>query len=789
MSPWNAIPWDTVFIIVAFSILIPTLLTVIFMKFRRFEDLGLIVGVFLVVLSLFSYFYLLPNEVINEAILPENYVWEDTGYVTYWERNSVLLKENEDQLSYSAISGFLSKKTPINMEFIGKEVIHAVSYNKEKNQMLINDVIYDEHNEIFSAMNGIEKVSEWYLINPKLSSLKYINVDGGYMSIPSNNQEILNLTIGWVESQGVKNGQENVVLVRDMHKIKTGFMDGIEVSVWQSDLYNLPINWHGKSYICDETLQLIVHQKTGYIVHVYRNLMLYAHLSQFVELYNPGALKNRFVSRYLSINNPMGEAARLTYDTTDASQAQHISDVKAIDGYMTYVPLIICIPIFLIGFALTWRYWGRSYYWKRYKDFEQKGTGQVVVKRRRSIGKFIAIGIVFILIFTSLGYVFIKNIGDQNEISSKIDQSNKEITFEPEPPTPPGTQRTIDSGRHVLQLKDEGIHRYSRREWWYYNVFFNDPDSDLQGYSFVVSFNKMKFDDIRFLKRDNLFILLFDNSSSTYEFSTLNKKRGTLKIGGTGVDVSFEDSWVRGAFPYWEIHAVNNENGFVADLEFLADFQPVWVEGRSANLRLGSLIVGGDYYIPRCVVVGNITWEGKQYNVSGIGYHDHVWQPILPRAISPGWDWANLHFDNGWEMYVSKFYLRSPWEFSFDSIIVSPNNQNITEFNHIDVTYTESSRARGLPALVYPKKMHVYAKRDDMVLEMDIEMYNTNEGIFRLARTGMFEGPCRVTGTFSWPGYTVELNGYGMSETTKVKYLLQRPAIIPKIIQRLLKRS
>jgi hypothetical protein len=79
----------------------------------------------------------------------------------------------------------------------------------------------------------------------------------------------------------------------------------------------------------------------------------------------------------------------------------------------------------------------------------------------------------------------------------------------------------------------------------------------------------------------------------------------------------------------------------------------------------------------------------------------------------------------------------------------------------------------------------VYGKQDDMVLELDIEIYNTYEGVFKLARTGMFEGPCIATGTFSWSGYTVNLNGYGVSESTRVKYILELPGIIPKIIERL----
>ncbi|MDH7507327.1 MAG: hypothetical protein QHH15_06055, partial [Candidatus Thermoplasmatota archaeon] len=761
MSLWNALPWNTILIIIAISTIIPSLLTIFFIKIRRFEDLGLILGFFLIILSLLSYFYLIPNEIINEAILPENYVWEDMGQVKYWERNSVFLKDNNKQISFFALGKILPERTPINKNFTAKEVIHAVSYDKEKNIMMINDVIYDENNEIFTVINNNEKVSEWYFINPKLSSLEYVNVDAGYMGIPSNNQALLNIKVGWVESQGSKEGKENVVLVRDMHKIKTGQIDGVDVTVWQSDIYNLPITWHGKPYVCDETLQLIVHQKTGYIVHVYRNLMLYAHMSQFVELYYPNALKNRIVSKYLSINDPIGEVARLIYDTTDTSQARHITEVKAIEGYMTFIPILICLPMFLIGIALTWRYWGRSYYWKRYKDFEQD-TSAVEIKRKKTPIKIITIGIVFIIIFSSIGYVFYTNFNKKEEISSKIEQKKEEIIIEPEPPTPPGTSRVIDSGRHVLQPVDEGSHKLSQREWWYFNVHFNDPISDLQGSSMIISFNRMALTDIRFLKQDNHFIILYDNDTGTsYDFSIVNKKRGTLKASGPGINVDFKNSYIKGEYPNWVVHAESESGDFTVDLTYTATFMPVWVMGRSSNLAFFRHF-GGDYYVPRCYVEGNITWNNKDYFVCGTGYMDHVWQTTAPRFVTKGWDWLNLHFDNGWEMYLSKFIFRMHGNSGYaGALIISPNNQNIVEYRIFSINYVESVRLKELPSLTYPKKFLVQAKRNDMVLKLEVELTNLCEIPFKLARTGMIEGPCIAKGSFSWSEYTVQLNGYG----------------------------
>ena len=781
MSPWSTLPWNTIFAIIGISLLIPSLLAFIFIKLKRYEDLGLAIGVFLIILGTVSYFYLIPYQVVDEAKLPQDYIWDDFGAVHYWERNSIFIQDREDQRVPFLIRWFLPARSPVERDFIGKEVIHVSAYDKEENQALINDVIYDNTGAVLSVINNTELVSEWYWIDSHTVSLKYLNVDAGHMGIPSGSNQETNITVGWVDSNGEQNGKENIVLVRDMQRIKNGFIDGVEVAVWRSDIYNTPITWHGKSYFCDETLQLTVNPKTGYVVHVYRRLVLSAYLSQFLELYYPSAMRSRIINNYLNVNDPIGEAAILSYNTTEESMNTHLDEVRDITYLMTYIPLTVCIPIFLVGFALSWRFFGRSYYWKRYRQYEQPAASSQRRRKRKTPRKILAIGFCGILLIASLGYyLYQNNMNPKENVQIPTSDDDMSISVEEPEPTPPGTNRFIDSGRHILQEKDEGFHKGSRREWWYFNVFFNDPESDLQGYSLVVTFNQMKFFDIRFLRPDNLFILLFDESGTSYEFSILNQRRGTLQATGPGMDVTFQNSWVQGLYPTWHVHAVNDEKGFVVDLEFIADFLPVWVEGRSANLPIASLVTGGDYYIPRCRVTGNMTWDGAVYHVGGIGYHDHVWQSVVPRWVSKGWDWANLHFDNGWEMYVSKFYLRMPGKVSFSSIIVSPNNRNITEFDHFDVTYTETETPKGLPFMYYPKKMHVEAERDGMVLDLDIVVYNTNVKIWRLARTGMFEGPCYATGTFSWDGYTVHLNGYGLSEFTRVKYLIGLPGIIIK---------
>ncbi len=403
-------------------------------------------------------------------------------------------------------------------------------------------------------------------------------------------------------------------------------------------------------------------------------------------------------------------------------------------------------------------------YWKEYDSL---GLWRVAIKS------------IFVVVILVISYFYVSGIIGADSMDEPMDSDDALIIPVDDPPIPPGSNRLIDKGRHILTLADESLHKLSGREWWYFNVFF-DSDSDLANWSMIVSFNKMKRNDIRFLDRDNFFYILYSPDGSYHSFNSLDNQRGVFQIAESGVDLSFENSWAKGQYPQWIVHAEDKQSEIIADLVFDADFMPVWVEGRSSNLLVGGY-VAGDYYIPRCNVTGEIIWNGKEYTVKGIGYHDHVWETNIPRFITNGWDWFNFHFDNGWEMYVSKFNLRRIRNQYLGAIVLSPDNRNLVEFNRFDLEKTDFVEAEDFSRIKYPLKYSLKAERDGMILRLDIIVENVCEIVWPRAWTGMFEGPCVVSGSFSWNQNTVELHGFGMSEVTIVKYLLQRPMILDRL--------
>ena len=141
MLPWNALPLNTIGIIISLSLLIPAIITILLLKIKRYEELGWIIGIFLVILSLITYSYLIPNEIIDNARIPEDYIWEDEGNVYYWERNSVFSPDELVSLP-PTLADLIVRRDPIEKEFVGKEIIHVTEFNKHENKAVVHDAIY-----------------------------------------------------------------------------------------------------------------------------------------------------------------------------------------------------------------------------------------------------------------------------------------------------------------------------------------------------------------------------------------------------------------------------------------------------------------------------------------------------------------------------------------------------------------------------------------------------------------------------------------------------------------------
>jgi predicted secreted hydrolase len=327
--------------------------------------------------------------------------------------------------------------------------------------------------------------------------------------------------------------------------------------------------------------------------------------------------------------------------------------------------------------------------------------------------------------------------------------------------------------RHALEPEDEGPHFHrllQMREWWYFNVIFDKPDSELKNWSAMISFNHQSKP---FRKPDILFITLYDDTDKTYG-GMINRERGALQATGPGVNVTFEDSWVKGRYPSWHLYAEDDEadenHEIIFNLSFEAETLPYWVLMNTGRGVSWSLL--GYYSINSCDVKGKVTMDGRTYKVHGTGYHDHTWVPFIIGEASYFWDWFSVHFDNGLHAFIWNIIpLNACNSKSFNPTFCwITDGQNFTDVEIFITEYLEFENT-SFPHFKRPKLFHISSNLSDLKIDLYLKTKNMHEylwGEITLIDIGLWEGTAAVHGTLTIGDNTMEVKGSAISEILRI---------------------
>jgi len=351
------------------------------------------------------------------------------------------------------------------------------------------------------------------------------------------------------------------------------------------------------------------------------------------------------------------------------------------------------------------------------------------------------------------------------------------------------------SPRYILGEKDEGLHQnniFKMQEWWYYNVYFNDNESELKNWSIVISFSV-------YSNGCGLKLGIYNDENKSYNYKkTLN--RNSFKYNAPGVNCSFNNSsYVIGRYPKWKIYAefnASNNNIISINLTFEANSLPMWILKNTGHNRSNSYF--GYYCIMNCNAYGDIFLNNTTYNVSGIGYHDHTWAPLdlnKPKFktsikqikikkskfldIYKSWDWLCIHFENGWDMFIGKIYSEKRnifSKFTPGALCFSPNGKKLYEQHFFLLEYTEKINS-SIPNIEIPTKIHIKALflntlgynllKGPILLDFYYEAKNIQEGLHgNPPYWGIFQSQGKIYGTAKSLGKTINLNGWAIAETT-----------------------
>ena len=204
-----------------------------------------------------------------------------------------------------------------------------------------------------------------------------------------------------------------------------------------------------------------------------------------------------------------------------------------------------------------------------------------------------------------------------------------------------------------VTLRDDAFHGKGKRpyaEWWYFDAVFDNGYTLTMG---VKVFNILGRGGVSTrvdVYRQGFRVLESEQTNSMKEFS-VSMEIPLVTIERQEIIHGSYDS-ARSRFDY---HISYKTPQCAFSLQFLGCTQG-WKRQHKA----------GDWWavmLPRATVTGTMTLGGTTMNVTGTGYHDHIWD-VYPRvALNYGWFWgtfASANYSATWAMTYPLRMSRHP---------------------------------------------------------------------------------------------------------------------------------
>ena len=315
------------------------------------------------------------------------------------------------------------------------------------------------------------------------------------------------------------------------------------------------------------------------------------------------------------------------------------------------------------------------------------------------------------------------------------------------------------SAYNPWSLEDEKEHPSSSLEWWCLEAFFKSTENNekwvLKGD--FTQWNvkpKIKGSIYKFmlLNQDTKDIYVSDNRNDTTR----------LKSSVKTLNIKFDESYLKGEFPDYEVFFKNKKNDIELFLRFKAKSYPHWI---AQDITNGCLPVGlGFYkygYIPKGDVSGTLKIKNKKFTIKGIGYYEHVWGDFTYRKIfdnikglkkslstyiklfkkwihnnklkipnrliigsenSPlGYDWAWILLDNGWSIFYGNIMFWLMEGPAAGILILTKDGKIYEEWFNISFKYNKTKKANDYD-FHYPTEMEINAKKGKQKLHMNLKM-------------------------------------------------------------------
>ena len=224
-----------------------------------------------------------------------------------------------------------------------------------------------------------------------------------------------------------------------------------------------------------------------------------------------------------------------------------------------------------------------------------------------------------------------------------------------------------------IVLKDDAFHGgdpLNFAEWWYFDAIFdNNYSAQISIYIFGILNQKFIVTGITLYRNG---ISVFSNEKY-YIFNdlTISTQMPYIEIDGKQFMKGYIDI-ISGNWTYDITIDVNDAN---IDLQFI---------GKSRGWK-GDLSIGGwAVILPKAEVKGKISLYGNEFDVKGVGYHDHNWGMNLFHLLNFGWYWGRIHSDN----YTIVWFVISKTRFDGENLcVISKDNGDYINIDPKDIYF------------------------------------------------------------------------------------------------------
>lgn len=275
-----------------------------------------------------------------------------------------------------------------------------------------------------------------------------------------------------------------------------------------------------------------------------------------------------------------------------------------------------------------------------------------------------------------------------------------------------------------VELWEDGVRDNSdpnHFEWWYFDCILDD------GTKAVVQFlskNGRTFASRKFHPTLFYKVTLPDGRQINRELHFSEKE---VQWSRRECDVQFGKHFFRGNLNHYKIH-IDLTDGMGADLVLDSTAKPY--RPGTAYFQFGE---EDKYYtwlctVPRGVVSGTITAEGKTKTVSGTGYHDHQWGSINFHKYWNHWIWARQSYED-YSLLLFDFFTNEEYGSErFPIFFIQDDQGNIVFESHDHVACTvESQYTDPASGKIYPSELSYVFRKNGVTARYRLKAENTIE--------------------------------------------------------------